>query len=114
MSLLDVACGPGYVSTAVKELGAVPIGIDFSEKMISIAKRMLPDTSFIQSDAQDLPFPDATFDRVLINFGLLHVSHPERACAEACRVLKPNGRLGFSVWARPEKNPGSPALFIRR
>jgi len=107
MSLLDVACGPGYVSTAVKELGAVPIGIDFSEKMISIAKRMLPDTSFIQSDAQDLPFPDATFDRVLINFGLLHVSHPERACAEACRVLKPNGRLGFSVWARPEKNPGA-------
>jgi ubiquinone/menaquinone biosynthesis C-methylase UbiE len=107
MSVLDVACGPGYVSAALKELGAVPTGIDFSEKMIAIAKGMFPDISFIQGDAQQLPFADVSFDRVLINFGLLHVSHPERACAEACRVLKSNGRLGFSVWAGPEKSPGA-------
>jgi SAM-dependent methyltransferase len=107
MSLLDVACGPGYVSAAVKELGAVPTGIDFSERMIAIAQGMFPDISFIQGDAQALPFPNASFDRVLSNFGLLHVSHPEMACAEACRVLKPKGRFGFSVWAGPEKNPGA-------
>ncbi|PYL25109.1 MAG: SAM-dependent methyltransferase [Verrucomicrobia bacterium] len=107
MSLLDVACGPGYVSTAVKELGVVPTGIDFSERMIAIARGMFPDISFIQGDAQALPFPNASFDRVLSNFGLLHVSHPEMACAEACRVLKPKGRFGFSVWAGPEKNPGA-------
>ncbi len=106
-SVLDVACGPGYVSAAVKELGAVPTGIDFSEKMIAIAKGMFPAISFIQGDAQNLPFRDASFDRVLSNFGLLHVSHPEMACAEACRVLKPKGRFGFSVWAGPEKNPGA-------
>jgi SAM-dependent methyltransferase len=107
MSVLDVACGPGYVSAAVKQLGAVPTGIDFSEKMISIAKPMFPDISFIQGDAQNLPFADGSFDRVLINFGLLHVSDPEKACAEACRVLKPKGRFAFSVWAGPEKNPGA-------
>ena len=107
MSVLDVACGPGYVSAAVKELGAVPTGIDFSEKMVAIAKGMFPDISFVQGDAQDLPFEDASFDRILINFGLLHVSHPEKACAEACRVLKPKGTFGFSVWAGPEKNPGA-------
>jgi SAM-dependent methyltransferase len=107
MSVLNVACGPGYVSAALKELDAVPTGTDFSEKMIAIAKGMLPDISFIQGDAQQLPFADVSFDRVLINFGLLHVSYPERACAEACRVLKSNGRLGFSVWAGPEKNPGA-------
>ena len=107
MSVLDVACGPGYVSTAVKEVGAVPTGIDFSEKMIAIAKAMFPDISFLQGDAHKLPFGDASFDRVLVNFGLLHVSHPERACAEACRVLKPKGRLCFSVWAGPAKNPGA-------
>ncbi len=107
MSLLDVACGPGYVSAAVKRLGAVPTGIDFSERMIAIARGMFPDISFIQGDAQALPFPNASFDRVLSNFGLLHVSHPEMACAEACRVLKPKGRFGFSVWAGPEKNPGA-------
>ena len=107
MSVLDVACGPGYVSAAVKELRAVPTGIDFSKKMIAIAKGMFPAISFIQGDAQNLPFRDANFDRVLSNFGLLHVSHPEMACAEACRVLKSKGRFGFSVWAGPEKNPGA-------
>ena len=107
MSVLDVACGPGYVSAAMKELGAVPTGIDFSEKMITIAKTMAPDISFLQGDAQELPFGDATFDRVLVNFGLLHVSQPESACMDAYRVLKPGGRLGFSVWAGPDKNPGA-------
>jgi ubiquinone/menaquinone biosynthesis C-methylase UbiE len=106
-SVLDVACGPGYVSVAAKELGAVPTGMDFSKKMVAIAKTMFPEISFIHGDAHDLPFDDATFDRVLMNFGLLHVSHPEQACAEACRVLKPGGKFGFTVWAGPEQNPGA-------
>ncbi len=107
MSVLDVACGPGYVSAAAKELGAVPTGIDFSESMLAIAKEMFPGISFVQGDAQDLPFGDGSFDRVLINFGLLHVARPEKACTEACRVLKSGGRLGFTVWAGPEKNAGA-------
>jgi ubiquinone/menaquinone biosynthesis C-methylase UbiE len=107
MLILDVACGPGYVSAAAKQLGAIPTGIDFSEKMVGIAKRMFPEIRFKQGDAQDLPFEDGRFDRVLMNFGLLHVSHPEKACAEACRVLKRRGKFGFTVWAGPERNPGA-------
>jgi ubiquinone/menaquinone biosynthesis C-methylase UbiE len=107
MSLLDVACGPGYISAAAKKLGAIPTGIDFSERMIAIARMGLPDIAFIQADAQSLPFEDGGFDRVLSNFGLLHVSHPEKACAEACRVLNSRGRFGFTVWAGPEANPGA-------
>jgi ubiquinone/menaquinone biosynthesis C-methylase UbiE len=107
MSVLDVACGPGYVSAAVKQLHAVATGVDFSEKMVAIAKQMFPDIPFIPGDAQDLPFEDAIFARVLMNFGLLHVSHPEKACAEACRVLKMTGRFGFTVWAGPEESPGA-------
>src|SRR6266576_4192737 len=107
MLVLDVACDPGYVYATAKESGAVPTGIDFSEKMVAIAKPMFPDISFVQGDAQELPFEDASFDRVLINFGLLHVSHPEKACAEACRVLKSGSRFGFTVWAGPEQNPGA-------
>jgi SAM-dependent methyltransferase len=107
MSVLDVACGPGYVSDAVRSAGAIPTGIDFSEKMIAIAKRMFPDVSFAQGDAQELPFEVSSFDRVLTNFGLLHVSHPEKACAEAFRVLKSGGKFGFTVWAGPEENPGA-------
>jgi SAM-dependent methyltransferase len=107
MSVLDVACGPGYISATAKKLSAIPTGIDFSETMIAIAKTMFPDISFVQGDAQDLPFENLGFDRVLTNFGLLHLSHPEKACAEACRVLKSGGRFGFTVWAGPEENPGA-------
>jgi len=110
MSILDVACGPGYVSAAVKKLGAIPTGIDFSEKMIAIARMLLPDVVFLHADAQNLPFEHGRFDCVLSNFGLLHVSHPEKACAEACRVLKSGGRFGFTVWAGPEENPGAKIL----
>src|SRR5215470_3667998 len=107
MLSLDVACGPGYVSAALKELGAVPTGIDFSDNMVVIAKQMFPEIEFMRGNAQDLPFSDGIFDRVLMNFGLLHVSSPERACAVACGVLKSGGKFGFTVWAGPEHNPGA-------
>jgi len=112
MSVLDVACGPGYVSDAVRKAGAVPKGIDFSEKMLDIARRTFPDLSFVQGDAQKLPLEDASFDRVLINFGLLHLTHPEKGCAEACRVLKSGGMFGFTVWAGPDENPGAKILNV--
>src|SRR5216117_4359696 len=54
MFVLDVACGPGYVSAAAKQLGAIPTGTDFSEKMVAIAKRMFPEIRFTQGDAHDL------------------------------------------------------------
>src|SRR2546428_11845283 len=75
--------------------------------MIAIAKEMFPDIPFVRGDAKDLRFGNVSFDRVLVNFGLLHVSQPEKACAEACRVLKSGGRFGFAVWAGPDKNPGA-------
>jgi ubiquinone/menaquinone biosynthesis C-methylase UbiE len=105
MAVLDVGCGPGYVSAAVRERGANPLGLDFSSEMVSIATRMFPSIQFLEGDAQNLPFPDKTFDRVLANFALLHLTNPERACAEAFRVLKSGGKFGFTTWARVEENP---------
>jgi len=106
MPVLDVACGPGYVSAAVKKLGANPTGIDFSKKMVEIATKMFPGITFREGDAQELPVRDASYDRVLMNFGLLHLSQPERACAEAFRVLRSGGKFGFTIWAEPHENPG--------
>src|ERR1700745_3200399 len=74
ISVLDVACGPGYVSAAAKALDAVPTGIDFSGSMVAIAKKMFPRLSFVHGDAHDLPFEEGSFDRVLVNFGLLHIA----------------------------------------
>src|SRR5712691_12947947 len=105
MSILDVGCGPGYVSAAAAERGAIPIGLDFSEEMIAIAKKKFPRIEFRQGDAQNLPFPDASFDRIVANFALLHLANPARACAEAARVLKSGGRFGFTTWAKISENP---------
>ena len=68
LSVLDVGCGPGYVSAAAAERGATSIGLDFSAEMIAIAKRMFPHIEFREGDAQNLGFPDQSFDRVLANF----------------------------------------------
>src|SRR6059058_4144155 len=105
MSILDVGCGPGYVSAAAAERGAIPIGLDFSGEMLAIAKKMFPRIEFRQGDAQNLPFAGASFDRVIANFSILHLADPERACAEAARVLKSGGRFGFTTWAKISENP---------
>jgi SAM-dependent methyltransferase len=104
MSILDVGCGPGYVSGAAAERGAVSTGLDFSEQMISIAKKMFPGIEFRQGDAQNIPFDDGTFDAAVANFSLLHVAEPERAMSEAARVLKSGGKFGFTTWAKASEN----------
>jgi ubiquinone/menaquinone biosynthesis C-methylase UbiE len=106
MRILDVACGPGYVSAAVRERGAIPTGIDFSSEMVAIASRLFPGIEFGGGDAHKLPFADTNFDRVLMNFGLLHLSKPDQACLEVYRVLRAGGKFGFTVWAEPHENPG--------
>lgn len=104
--LLDVACGPGYVAEAATSLGAVSTGIDFSPEMIRLARSRSPDIEFCTGDAQELDFPDRSFDAVAMNFGVLHLSRPDAAFAEARRILRPGGYFGFTVWASARHSAG--------
>jgi SAM-dependent methyltransferase len=106
IKLLDVATGPGYVAAAAAARGADVTGLDFAAAMVAEASRRYPAVKFQEGDAEDLPFPDAGFDAVTMNFGLLHLGRPERAIGEAYRVLRSGGRFGLTVWAKPEEARG--------
>jgi SAM-dependent methyltransferase len=104
--LLDIATGPGYVAAAAAARGARVVGIDFSAPMVARARELNPAIEFQEGDAEGLSFPDASFDAVVMNFGILHLARPERAMNQAARVLKPGGRFAFTAWAKPEEAVG--------
>ncbi len=106
IQLLDVASGPGYATAAAVRRGTNAVGIDFSAEMVAEAKRQHPAVEFQEGDAEELPFPDGSFDALVINFGLLHFARPEQALKEAHRVLRSRGKIGFTVWDKPEKAIG--------
>lgn len=104
--LLDLACGPGWLAQAAATRGATPLGVDISTGMVAEASRLHPGLEFRRADAEKLPFKGAEFDAVAINFGILHMGRPEAVLSEARRVLRPGGRLGFTVWAPPTEAVG--------
>jgi len=101
--VLDVATGPGYVAARASDRGARTTGVDLSPRMIEMARRLYPGVDFREADAEDLTFPDASFDAVVANFCLLHVGRPERVVAELARVLAHGGRLALTVWSTPDR-----------
>jgi SAM-dependent methyltransferase len=109
--LLDVACGPGIATSRARETGAIATGVDFSPAMIALARSGYADIDFIEADATALPFQDRSFDAVIANFGVHHFEDPARALREFERVLKPLGRLAFTLWATPQQNLAWRVIF---
>jgi SAM-dependent methyltransferase len=103
MRLLDIASGPGIVAAAAANRGASVTAVDFSAVMVEKASKIYPQITFMEADAENLPFDNDSFDAAVMNFGLLHLSHPERALREAFRVIRSGGRFAFTVWAPPSE-----------
>ena len=96
--ILDVACGTGNLSLRLAEIvpdGEV-VGLDFSPKMVALAQAKLPpegaNVSFVEGNAEFLPFPDNSFDYITCSYAFHHFPHPEKAVQEMHRVLKDGGR----------------------
>lgn len=101
--VLDVACGGGYVTGALRDQGADAVGLDFSATQVRLARQAYPGIAFAEGDAELLPFCDSQFDVVLNAFGFPHFANPDKAAEEAYRVLKPGGRFAYVSWAEAAK-----------
>lgn len=120
--LLDVATGPGYLIPSAISRGATVTGLDFSADMLAIAATLRqrlwplaadgkyslesPRLKLVCGNAEELPFRTGSFDVVVCSFGVLHLPHPDRFLLEAHRVLRPGGRLAFTVWEAPPATVG--------
>ena len=103
--LLDIGCGLGREAFPLSDSGFDVVGIDISQEVISQVRRLSSekgyDIPFIACDGRKLPFPDSSFDVVLIwaqTFGLLYGEEYKRDyLAECGRVLKTGGLFSFSA-----------------
>jgi SAM-dependent methyltransferase len=86
-------------------------GLDFAAEVVATARRNVAGVEFTEGDAQELPYGDGTFDRVLCGYGIIHMPEPDRAIAEMLRVLISGGRAALSVWAGPASDNGFGLLF---
>ncbi len=96
--VLDVACGPGLVACEVARVARHVTGIDLTPAMIDQAREQqrslgLTNLTWAVGDAQPLPFPDDTFDRVVTRYTFHHFTDPAGVFAEMVRVCRPGGRV---------------------
>lgn len=102
---LDLCCGTGDIALALARQGAETIGLDFSANMLAVAEKRRPreavDITFIQGDAEQLPFSDNSFDVVTVGYGLRNLTSWETGLAEMRRVAQPGGRMIILEFGKP-------------
>lgn len=128
--VLDVACGSGIVARTVAAQPGVAgtiVGLDLSPAMLAAAARASASAGhaieWVQGSAQELPFPDASFDVVFCQQGMQFFPDRQGAVNEMARVLAPGGEVVITTWRGLDENPffaglaravrthiGSPAL----
>ena len=112
--ILETAAGTGIVTAALHE--ALPdadiVATDLNPAMLDVAHERLssPRIRYQAADAQELPFPDESFDLVVCQFGVMFFPDKQAAAHEAWRVLRPGGRYLSVIWNSLTANPASKAI----
>lgn len=111
--VLDVATGTGDLAIAISLSGNIKVtGIDISEQMLAVgqkkvsAKKLDDRITLLPGDAENIPFPDGSFDAVTVAFGVRNFEDLEKGLSEMKRVLRDGGTMQILEFSRP-----SPAFF---
>ncbi|OFE17427.1 bifunctional demethylmenaquinone methyltransferase/2-methoxy-6-polyprenyl-1,4-benzoquinol methylase [Humibacillus sp. DSM 29435] len=99
--ILDLAAGTGTSSTPLVAAGARVVACDRSRGMVEVGRRQCPGLQFVEGDALDLPFDDASFDTVTISYGLRNIENPLAALQEMRRVVRDGGRIVVAEFSTP-------------
>jgi ubiquinone/menaquinone biosynthesis C-methylase UbiE len=101
-TVLDVATGSGNTAISAARRFCDVTGMDLAPESIEHARRRAEaegmDITFEVGDAEDLHYPDASFDVVLSTIGVMFCPNQEKAASELLRVCKPGGKIGLSSW----------------
>jgi demethylmenaquinone methyltransferase / 2-methoxy-6-polyprenyl-1,4-benzoquinol methylase len=122
---LDLCCGTGDLAFALAAAGARVTGLDFNEEMLRVATQRSqrlqkqanqiqtakPQVEFIRGDAQQIPFPEETFDVVTIGYGLRNLADLNAGIRDMHRVTKSGGRLLALEFGKPD-NPLWRAIYF--
>ena len=112
--VLDVATGSGNAAIAAARRGCETVGVDYVPALLERGRIRAEaehlDVQFVEGDAEDLHFPDASFDAVLSIYGVMFAPDHHRAAAELARVCRPGGRIALA--RRYDRNGGTGPIAI--
>jgi ubiquinone/menaquinone biosynthesis C-methylase UbiE len=104
-----VACGSGNAALRAAAAGARVVGVDLTPELFDAGRKLAAEAGvevdWVEGDAEDLPFPDESFDVVVSTFGCMFAPRHEVAAREIARVLRPGGRMCIACWT-PEGTVG--------
>lgn len=100
--LLDIGCGAGTLCKMAYESGINVHGLDASEALVLLAKKLVPEGNFYTGEMEELPFSDNSFDAVTGVNSFQFAGDIVNAFKEARRVVKQNGKVAAVVWGKPE------------
>jgi SAM-dependent methyltransferase len=99
LDAIELGCGTAYVSAWLARRGARPVGIDNAEAQLATARTLQEafglEFPLLHGNAEEVPFPDASFDLAVSEYGASIWCDPHRWIPEAARLLRPGGRLVF-------------------
>ena len=100
--VLDIAAGSGNAAIQAAMLGADVVASDLTPELFEPGRRRAADhgveLEWVEADAEDLPFDEASFDAVLSTFGIMFAPRQSVAAAELARVVRPGGRIALCSW----------------